>query len=223
MGLTIGYILSSRRPLRPTLARKIVVALRQKAVALDFAHVGKLEKVGPDYPGIYWKPPGAKRARDLIGASDGWVFHALPGDGSETVMMGLCRFPGRDGWWLESFCKTQYASRHGWEHFFKCHCAVIRLIRMASDFDLNVEVQDEGGLWETGSFSVLRKNLTEYEECIAAFGGALKDAAIAAGQTIDAPIFEHPQFEHLEAKGMAEHGGKVGQAVEVVKQLIAGS
>jgi len=134
--------------------------------------------------------------------------------------MGLCRFEGREGWWLESFCKTQYASRHGWEHFLKCHCAVIQLIEAAEHFGLTVEVEDEGGLWETGSFAVLRKNLAEYDECIAAFGGALKDAATAVGQPMVGPIFDHPQFEHLEARGLAEHGGKVGRAVAVVKQLI---
>ena len=220
MGLTIGYTLSGRKGLKLSLVQRIVSALRKKAVAMDFEHVGKMIRVGPDYPRTYWLPPGAKRARDMIMASEGWVFHATPGDGSESVMMGLCRFEGREGWWLESFCKTQYASRHGWEHFLKCHCAVIDLIEEAEHFGLKVEVEDEGGLWETGSFAVLRKNLAEYNECIAAFGGALKDAAASVGQRIDAPILSHPQFEHLEAKGLAEHGGKVGQALELVKHLI---
>lgn len=220
MGLTIGYTLSSRERLKLTRVRRIVSALRKEAVALDFEHVGRLIRVGPDFPRTYWLPPGAKRARDMIMASEGWVFHATPGDGSESAMMGLCRFAGRAGWWLESFCKTQYASRHGWEHFLKCHCAVIQLIEAAQHFGLTVAVEDEGGLWETGSFVVLRTNLAEDDEAIAAFGGALKDAATAAGQTLAGPIFDHPQFESLEARGLASHGGKIGQAVEVVKQLV---
>ncbi len=220
MGLTIGYTLSGQQRLKLYMVQRIVGALRKKAVALGFEHVTRLIRVGPDFPRTYWLPPGAKRARDWVRASEGWVFHATPGDGSESVMIGLCRFEGREGWWLESFCKTQYAARRGWEHFLKCHCAVLDLIEAAERFGVSVEVEDEGGFWESGSFGVLRKNLAEYEECIAAFGGALKDAAAAVGQTIEAPIFDHPQFEHLEAKGLAAHAGKVWQAVEAVKQLV---
>ena len=220
MGLTIHYTISGPARLKLTRVQRIVSALRKKAVALGFEHVTRLIRVEPDFPFAHWHPPGAKRARELVPPSEGWVFHATPGDGSESVMMGLCRFEGREGWWLESFCKTQYASRHGWEHFLKCHCAVIQLIEESTRFGLNVKVEDEGGLWETGSFAVLRKNLDEYNECIAAFGGALKDAAASAGQTIDAPIFDHPQFEHLEARGVAAHGGKVGQAVVLVRNLV---
>lgn len=219
MGLTIGYKLSGRKGLKLALVQRIVSALRKKAIDLEFEHVGRLIRVGPDYPRTYWLPPGAKRARDIIMASEGWVFHATPGDGSESVMIGLSRFEGREGWWLEGFCKTQYASRHGWEHFLKCHCAVINLIWGASHFGLKVEVEDEGGLWETGSFAVLRQNLTEYNECIAAFCGALKDAAEERCETIEAPILKHPQFEQLEAQGMAEHGAKIGRAVGVVKRM----
>jgi len=220
MGLTIHYTVSGRAGMKPTRARRLVAALRERAVALEFEHVTRVSKVGPDYPGIYWRPPGAKRAADFLGATEGWVFHATPGDGSESVMMGLCRFAGREGWWLESFCKTQYASRHGWEHFLRCHSAVLRLMENAEHFGLAVEVEDEGGLWETGSFAVLRKNLEEYGECVAALGGALREAAAADGQKVDAPIFDHPQFEHLEARGMARHAKEIGRAVEAVKQLL---
>ena|SRR5215218_11445133 len=59
---------------------------------------------------------------------------------------------------------------------------------------------------------------TVYDECIAAFSGALKDAA-EPGQAIDAPILDHPQFEQLEAKGLASHGGKIREAVKLVKHL----
>ncbi len=219
MGLTIGYTLSGREQLTLTRVRRIVSALRKKAVALDFEHVGKLFKPGPDHADIYWKPPGARRLCDLVMASEGWVFHATPGEGSDSVMMGLCRFEGREGWWLESFCKTQYASRHGWEHFLKCHCAVIQLIEAAEHFGLQVAVEDEGGLWESGSFAVLRKNLDEYDECIAAFCGALKDADESGKSS--APILDHPQFERLEAEGSARHGAKISQAVLLVNKLVA--
>ena len=35
----------------------------------------------------------------------------------------------------------------------------------------------------------------------AALAGALKDIAGEQGMTVDSPITEHPEFEHLEAKG----------------------
>jgi hypothetical protein len=220
MGLTIHYTLSGGERLKLTGVQRVVAALRQQAVAQGFEHVGRLIRVGLDYPLTYWKPPGALRAADLVNASEGWVFHATPGAGSESAMAGLCRFAGREGWWLESFCKTQYAARHGWEHFLRCHHAVIQLLEQARRLGLGVAVDDESGLWETGSFAVLRRNLAEYEEGIAAFGGALKDAAASVGQTVENPIFNHPQFEPLEAQSLAKHGGKVVRAVEVVKQLI---
>jgi hypothetical protein len=220
MGLTIHYTISGRARLKLPRVQRIVSALRKKAVALGFERVTRLIRVGPDFPFAYWRPPGAKRSCDLVPPSEGWVFHATPGDGSESAMMGLCRFEGREGWWLESFCKTQYASRHGWEHFLKCHCAVIQLIEEAKRFGLNVEVEDEGGLWETGSVDGLRKTLDEYNGWIAALAGALKDAGASDARKIEAPIFDHPQFEHLEARGLAEHGEKVGQSVEIVKRLV---
>jgi hypothetical protein len=32
------------------------------------------------------------------------------------------------GWRLSGCSKTQYASLHGWEHFQRCHCAVVNLL-----------------------------------------------------------------------------------------------
>ena len=88
------------------------------------------------------------------------------------MTVGLCRFAGAAGWRLEAFCKTQYASRHGWEHFLQCHRCVIKMLRAAKKLGLRVAVEDEGRLWETGSATALRRKLEEYDECIAAFCGA---------------------------------------------------
>jgi hypothetical protein len=220
MGLSIHYILSKGHPLNLPAVGEIVKKLRDEAVRLGFAEVGELTAAGPQYEWLYYWPRGAKKRSDLAPAHDGWFFSATPGEGCESMRVGLCRFAGAAGWRLEAFCKTQYASRHGWKHFLKCHRCVIKMLRAAQKLGLRVKAEDEGGLWETNSAAVLRRNLKEYDECIAAFGGALKDAAAAAGQTMVGPIFDHPQFEHLEARGLAEHGGKVGRAVEVVKQLV---
>ena len=221
MGLTIHYQLETRRKLDLAAVGKLVEKLRRKAMALGFEEVGELIAAGPQHAWIYYWPPGAKKTTDLIPAHDGWVFVATPGDGCESVRLGLCRFAGAAGWRMAAFCKTQYASRHGWEHFLKCHRGVIELLWAAEAMGLRVKVEDEGGLWETGSHAVLRRNLKEYDQCIAAFCGALKDAD-ESGTNVVSPISNHPQFERLEAEGLANHSAKISQAVQLVKRL-AGS
>lgn len=220
MGLTISYTFSTRRKLTLAQVGQIVTRLQGEARWLGFAEVGERFRVGPDYPGAIHIPEGAKKFSDTLPPLRGWLFHATPGAGSESVTTGLCQYRGVPGWRLAGFCKTQYAGQHGWEHFLKCHRAVLHLLCLAETCGLRVEVQDEGGLWETGSLEVLRRNLADYDQCVAALGGALKDAAAETGGKIESPIFNHPQFEHLEARGMAAHGGKVKQAAQLVEHLV---
>ncbi len=220
MGLTIHYILSTRRRLNLDAIKKWLAPLRARAIVLEFEHVGEWMEIGPDYPGAYHWPRGARKAADLLPPVEGWMFHATPGDGVETVRMGLCRFAGIPGWRLESFCKTQYASRHGWEHFLKCHRGVTELLRAAESLGIQVKAEDEGKLWETGSHRVLRRNLEEYDQCIAAFCGALTDAD-ESGTGVVSPISDHPQFERLEAEGLAGRGAEIAGAVRLVKRMAA--
>jgi hypothetical protein len=49
----------------------------------------------------------------------------------------------------------------------------------------------------------------------------VKDAAVAEANIVS-PISEHPQFERLEAEGLALHGEKISQAVQLVKQMATG-
>jgi len=219
MGLTIHYTFSTRRRLDLAGVKEFITPLHAKAIALGFETVGELIEVGPDYPGAFHWPRGAKKFSDLLPPLEGWIFHATPGDGSESVEVGLCRYAGVPGWRLRGFCKTQYASHHGWEHFLKCHRGVVELLWAAEDLGLRMKVQDESHLWETGSHKLLREKLGEYDRTMAAFGGALRDAADESGLKIEGEIFSHPSFEHLEAEGMAAHGAKIFHAVEVVKRL----
>lgn len=218
MGLTIHYTLTMRRRLYLEEVKALLTPLRAKARVLGFAEVGRWVRVGPDCAYIYHHPPGAKKTSDLLPPIEGWLFHATPGNGCESARIGLCRFAGVPGWRLESFCKTQYASRHGWEHFLKCHRGVVELLWEAERLGIKVQARDEGELWETGSHARLRRNLKEYDECVAALGGALKDAD-ASGQAIRSPILDHPQFETLEAAGQVNHAAAVTQAVQLVKSL----
>ena len=160
-----------------------------------------------------------EKASEMVPAHDGWFFVATPGDGCESVRMGLCSFAGAAGWRMEGWCKTQYASRHGWEHFLKCHRGVIELLWAAERLGVGVKVEDEGRLWETGSHKVLRKILREYNQDMAAFGGALKDALTARGETLEAPILSHPQFERLEAQGADRNGPMLEHALHEVLRL----
>lgn len=221
MGLTIHYTLRTHRRLSLDGIKNLFAPVRAKASALNFEEVGEWIKVEPDFPGIYYWPPGAKKFSDLLPPVDGWVCHATPGDGSESVRLGLCRFAGVAGWRMEGFCKTQYASRHGWEHFLKCHRGVIELLWAAEALGLKVKVEDEGELWETGSHKVLRRNLREYDRSMAAFVGAVKDAA-GPETNLVSPISEHPQFERLEAERVALHGEKMAKAAQLVKRMAAG-
>ncbi|MGO9108913.1 MAG: hypothetical protein ACLP9L_06735 [Thermoguttaceae bacterium] len=144
------------------------------------------------------------------------AFSTDPGDGCEEANFGLCRYPGiidirdpRTGhprklrtelkdWCWSSFCKTQYATRHGVEHFLRCHLLVIRMLDIAKEIGILANVSDEGDFWEKRDIQSLAKEVGEWNQGIAAFVGRLKDLL---GGNIDAPITKFPNFEHLEAEG----------------------
>ena len=121
MGLTIHYTLSTRRWFNLAVVHDLIQKLHAQARALRFAQVGKPYFVGPDYTWAFHWPRGAKNINDLLAPLEGWIFNATPGDGSESVAIGLCRYEGVIGWRWRGSCKTQYAARHGWEHFRDCH------------------------------------------------------------------------------------------------------
>ena len=146
MGLTIGYQLSARRPLKLAALPKLIAPLRDAAHDLGFERVGELIQIGPDYLGQFEQPRGMKKCQlaDLLPPAEGWVFSAVPGDGSESVEIGLCRHEGLPGWRWRGGCKTQYASRHGWGHFRDCHRRVVDLLRACEKAGWRVKVMDEG-------------------------------------------------------------------------------
>jgi len=147
------------------------------------------------------------------------AFTTVPGDGSEPANIGLCRYPesvqsesngkrqrlrtGLHGWSWGSFCKTQYASSPqcgGTANFIRCHLAVIHLLDAIQKRQLaKVEVSDEGDYWEHRDARKLAETVGEWNQMIAAVVGQFKDAG--DGMSIEAPITEFPNFEHLEATG----------------------
>ena len=145
------------------------------------------------------------------------------GEDCEPLWLGLCRYPKTvllesrryrtdlSGWRVHGFSKTQYASLHGWEHFRRCHTAVVDLLAGMRRLGLQIEINDEGGFWPGRSFAALRRNLDEMNGLVAAAAGALKDSDEAAnGQSrVQSPIFAHRHFERLEAEGASRIGSKL--------------
>jgi hypothetical protein len=216
MGLTIHYQLrpaGTHEGIDDLQARWVAQELRK--LALKFKRAGRLQAVGqmgftPDLRRLAseWRTrpvPGQPHTftGDEIRPLAGHLFRVSVGRGCEPLLLGLCRYP-RGGWRLKSFCKTQYASLHGWEHFLRCHTAVIDLLAGARRLGFGVKISDEGDYWPRRSVKALQANLEELNAAVAAAAGALKDAAEASGSPgVQSPIFTHAQFERLEAEGEA--------------------
>lgn len=147
------------------------------------------------------------------------AFSTLVGEGCESAEFGLCRLPQfvtitidgiryrrpmpeADKWTWHSFCKTQYASDPrcgGAQNFLKCHFTVIKALDIAKEVGFDVTVNDEGDYWKTRDHVLLLKNVGAYNEMIAGLAGQIEAAAKAAGMTVEAPIKNYTNFEHLEA------------------------
>lgn len=225
MGITIHYRLSLR-PEAPDLddlrarwavedARRLAIKMKRQK-AFDF--------VGPmrwDYEARKWnrefhdipvpgKPGHFYDIEPLPEAGN--LFEIHPGRDCEPLWIGLCRYPktqwayGRDfrvprgpTWRLKCFSKTQYASIHGWEHFRRCHVAILDFLAALRPLGFDVKIKDEGHYWPRRSERKLREEVGMMNRVIAAAAGAMKDAFDDG--SIQAAIFAHPQFERLEAEG----------------------
>ena len=238
MGLTIHYTLQLDGDHTLADVEALTAQVRDFALRQAVLEVTPLIRVEPDFiMGIHWLPlPGAKddeATHAEVPPQDGWMFSVNPGEGSEWLLTGLCRYPATiqyrgqvlptqvgQGWRLQFFCKTQYASVHGWGNFLHCHRTVIDLLRFWSTLGVQVGITDEGGYWPGCSESMLWEKLDEMNGLCAAFAGALKDTTNADGKSIltDAPILKHPRFEHLEHAGVQRYGHKIAQAVRTIRQ-----
>jgi hypothetical protein len=231
MGLTIYYTLSKREALADAKARELVGRVRTLAREAEVESVSRQIRVEPDFPLAHefvTVPESSYGVTHVdVPPENGYIFIVSLGRDCEDLLLGLCRYPatakccGRDlptkaggGWRLRHFCKTQYASLHGWEHFFRCHRTAIELLNLWRTVGVNVEIKDEGGYWPGRSEKVLRERVGEMNGIVAAMSGALKDAA--EGLTVESPIFDHPNFERLEHEGQQRHGAKVRKAVKIV-------
>jgi hypothetical protein len=204
MGLTISYTLSTRRKLSETILLQFVERTAEFARKIGCEQVFGPQMGGPAHWKL-WKLPDGSTTGEQISALEGWSVSVLPGEGCENADFGLCRYPGVKGWKLTSWCKTQYAARHGIEHFLACHRRVISLLDLWREFGVNLDVCDEGEYWETRSLDHLRKRVGTYDRLVAAVAGTMKDSA-EGEPGFTAEIFDDARFEHLEAEGRQEFG-----------------
>ena len=227
MGVTIHFKLQAPPGTDKARAKEIMTQLRERA--LRYGMAGRVDAVPPlaeDSRALRWgrrwlSAPVPGRPQSHYEAEvrplEGFVLFVRPGIDCETLALGLCRYPskvlvggqerrtGLGGWRWKRFCKTQFASLHGWEHFRRCHLAVLGLLDAARRLGCRVTVFDEGEYWPGRNEAKLRRNVEEMNCAIAGAAGAMKDFDKATGAAgVQSPIFAHPQFEHLEAKGAAQ-------------------
>jgi hypothetical protein len=228
MGLTVHFKLAAPADWDAAQAKDVVESAR--GVARRFHIEGRVDKVWPvawdvktlRRHGSRWisRPLGGGKGRFAqveVFPSEGFMFRVDAGEDCEALWMGLCRYPrtvlclGQEvptglggGWQVEVFSKTQYASLHGWEHFARCHCAVVELLAGWRAAGVRVSISDEGDYWPHRSIRALRENLDEMNCAVAGAAGALKDIGeelCGEGSGVESPIFRHQDFERLEAAG----------------------
>lgn len=137
-------------------------------------------------------------------------FTAYAGDQCEPMNCFLARYPeealvdghwarpGIDGWRGSSFAKTQYASTVAAQHFLKCHLTITAALDAAKAAGLLKSVLDEGDFWDDRDAEKLLRTVGRWNAMMAAFVGGLESAM---GESLPAPIKQHPEFEKLEHLG----------------------
>lgn len=239
MGLTIHYKLHLPAPVTTAAAAALVRTAHRRAAALvrrrGLAGIGSVRPADPANPwccAIVSERRGANTFFYEVPPECGWMFAVHPGRGCEAARLGLFRYPatiraggrkwrtGCAGWGYSCFAKTQYASLHGEAHFLQCHRAVIDLLLIWKRLGATVTINDEGDYWPGRDEAKLLAEVRQMNQLVAAFSGALKDAADDGGPPVESPIFQHGQFELLEAQGLDRHAAHIGRAVAAVKNTI---
>lgn len=117
-----------------------------------------------------------------------------------------------DGWHWEWICKTQFAClpRYGGdENFLAAHKAVVATVEHARTLGIGVELHDAADYPRHRDDQRLRAELERWNCMLAGVAGRNRDrhAAADAAAEFDREgilrrprIFEHPMFEHFEAK-----------------------
>ena len=135
-------------------------------------------------------------------------FTIYPGRRCEGAVFGFLHRAEPDGsnseWFWHHCCKTQYASVVSWEHLIRCHTSLAALLDYAIERGIGVVVRDETHYWETRDTATLIAEVENMNRIVAALAGQLSDAIERTGLATGAPIFDHPEFEHLEVQKKRE-------------------
>lgn len=213
MGLTISYTLKTERELSETILLRF--AEHTKTLANQ---IGCNQVWGPEFGGSpdwkMWQLPDGAWTGEPVSPLEGYSASVLPGEGSEHASFGLCRYQNVPGWKLSAFCKTQYASRYGIDHFLHCHRRVISLLDLWRDFGIELDVCDEGEYWETRSIERLQQRVGTYDGLVAAVAGVVADQVGEGGPKVTAAIFDDVRFERLEAQGRSEFAPQLAELKE---------
>lgn len=155
-------------------------------------------------------------------------------------------------WRFSSFCKTQYASDPkcgGIGNFVRCHLSLIRMLEYAQELGIQVDIDDEGHFgpahysddWRearaagreptyvdhpaTHNIKELVQQVGDYNQLIAGMAGLMRDAAGARGMEMESPIFQFPNYEHLEADFHVKQGEEFDTVIkafgEIAKKEVA--
>lgn len=238
MGITIHYRLRCLKEQQPDNIKALVCAAQRRSAALVRRRA--LAEIGPVTDVHCARVLGhvtvfEKSGHDVIchtvEAEQGWIFRVIPGADCESAFFGLCRYPARIsvhgrwvstgciGWQWFSSCKTQFAHMHGPEHFIRCHRAVIDLVSIWHRLGCETKIEDEGNYWPNRNEADALRAAGFLECAIAGLAGAAKDATDEDAGKVRSPIFAHPKFEHIEAKGAAQLGDKLQEAGAIIKRL----
>lgn len=238
MGLTIHYTLSCPDTLTDAEASALVHAAQRKAAVLvrrlGLARIDAVQPIDTTHPlhrSYIMEEHKNKTLCHAVHPLYGWMFFVHPGEGCDLASFGLCRYPAeikisgrmrptnRPAWSYSGFCKTQYASLHGEKHFLKCHSGVIDLLLLWEGLRAGLKIEDEGRYWPGRDEKNLLAHVGQLNRMTAALGGALKDAMGESVIAVQSPIFEHRQFETLEAEGLSENRDKIRQAMDAIRKL----
>jgi hypothetical protein len=131
-------------------------------------------------------------------------------DGIETTYIGAgapvefeTRRRGYYSW--QGFCKTQYAANPklgGDANFLKAHLSLIELLDQIRALGFKVRVLDDSDYHKHRDVNRLLQTLRKWDGLIAGVAGQLGDFFKEQGLSMEAPIKDRPDFEHLEAKGV---------------------
>ncbi|HEV3415620.1 MAG TPA: hypothetical protein VG056_02355 [Pirellulales bacterium] len=153
--------------------------------------------------GLASHPPVVLHREDIIERDDsGKDRGRLIGQGNPIEFPTRRR--GYYSW--HSFCKTQYAGNPklgGEANFLKAHLSLIELLDQIDATGVKVRIRDDSRYAKHRNVDRLLRSLRHWDAIIASVAGAFGDALGSESGAVVAPIKARPDFEHLEAKGIA--------------------